>query len=214
MPDKTDRTDYVMLEPSSIAASGNGTFRATIADRRVVVHLANMGNIERQSNTEQGPLPCRPLHVGCLITPTPDPSTIRIEVLDEQVNDDEMWGYIWVDSEMLNLELVKRGYATLDSYGSHRKIPDYYEVRIEAYKMLEEACPFPTTTTTTTPHPASRPPATRQWQSNQYGCHSDGRCLDDYGSWCDEADVIYFEATGEEVCPRDLDSVDRRVRNP
>jgi hypothetical protein len=29
----------------------------------------------------------------------------------------------------------------------------------------------------------------------QYGCHSDGRCLDDYGVWCDGAD---FESFGDE----------------
>jgi hypothetical protein len=44
------------------------------------------------------------------------------------------------------------------------------------------------------------PRATRRWQANQYGCHSDGRCLDDYDTWCDESELTYVEQTGEEVC--------------
>ena len=31
---------------------------------------------------------------------------------------------------------------------------------------------------------------------DQYGCHPDGRCLDDYGVWCDESD---YESFGEEA---------------
>lgn len=30
---------------------------------------------------------------------------------------------------------------------------------------------------------------------DEYGCHPDGRCLDDYGLWCDESD---FESFGDE----------------
>jgi hypothetical protein len=31
------------------------------------------------------------------------------------------------------------------------------------------------------------------YPSDQYGCHSDGRCLDDYGLWCDESEFESFE---------------------
>jgi hypothetical protein len=45
------------------------------------------------------------------------------------------------------------------------------------------------------------PQNTRRWQANQYGCHSDGRCLDDYDTWCDDSDMVELEnASGGEVC--------------
>jgi len=37
---------------------------------------------------------------------------------------------------------------------------------------------------------AGRTPA---YEANQYGCHSDGRCLDDYDVWCDENDFQYID---------------------
>jgi len=40
-----------------------------------------------------------------------------------------------------------------------------------------------------------------RWQADQYGCHSDGRCLDDYDAWCDEAEWVELEgASGGSVC--------------
>jgi len=71
------------------------------------------------------------------------------------------------------------------------------------YKDLTEG-PTTTSSTTTRPHPI------RQYQPNQYGCHDDGRCLDDYDTWCDEADLIEFEPTGEILCP---DSYDAMIDN-
>lgn len=32
-----------------------------------------------------------------------------------------------------------------------------------------------------------------RYSANQYGCHSDGRCLDDWDEWCDETEVQYLE---------------------
>lgn len=48
-------------------------------------------------------------------------------------------------------------------------------------------------------------PPTRRWQQNQYGCHSDGRCLDEYDNWCDELELVTLEETGEDVCPETAD---------
>lgn len=46
-----------------------------------------------------------------------------------------------------------------------------------------------------------RPTPPRRWQANQYGCHSDGRCLDDYDARCDEAEWVELEgASGGSVC--------------
>lgn len=45
--------------------------------------------------------------------------------------------------------------------------------------------------------PIPSPPAGR-YHPNQYGCHSDGRCLDDWGVWCDDGEWV--EADGEEMC--------------
>jgi hypothetical protein len=73
---------------------------------------------------------------------------------------------------------------------------EYWPLR---YRALTE--PPSTTTSTTTP-----PRARRQYQANQYGCHDDGRCLDDYDTWCDETDLIDFEPTGESICPDSYDS--------
>ena len=56
--------------------------------------------------------------------------------------------------------------------------------------------PWSITTATTT----RRPRAGDQYQADQYGCHDDGRCLDDYDTWCDENDIIEFELTGESIC--------------
>ena len=67
------------------------------------------------------------------------------------------------------------------------------------------------TTTTTSPSPASipAPPVSRsEWDPSQYGCHSDGRCLDVLDEWCDEQDTAPFGNDGFVCEPvRDLDVV-------
>jgi hypothetical protein len=68
------------------------------------------------------------------------------------------------------------------------------------YRMMTEE---PSTTTSTTRQPRS----TGGYQANQYGCHDDGRCLDEYDTWCDESDLIEFELTGEVICPDSYDAV-------
>jgi hypothetical protein len=58
-----------------------------------------------------------------------------------------------------------------------------------------------TTTTWVSPFPTLPIPPfppTPRYNSNQYGCHSDGRCLDDWGVWCDDGEWV--EADGEEMC--------------
>ncbi len=72
------------------------------------------------------------------------------------------------------------------------------------HRVLTE--PPSATTSTTQPRPA------RQYQPNQYGCHDDGRCLDDYGTWCDDSEIIEFEPTGESICADSYDiAVDELV---
>jgi hypothetical protein len=45
------------------------------------------------------------------------------------------------------------------------------------------------------------PPVPRsRFNANQYGCHSDGRCLDDWDTWCDEGDWVYHDEEGSYMC--------------
>ena len=39
-----------------------------------------------------------------------------------------------------------------------------------------------------------------QYNSNQYGCHSDGRCLDEWDTWCDEGDWGWSDDAASELC--------------
>ncbi len=43
-----------------------------------------------------------------------------------------------------------------------------------------------------------RPP--RKYAANQYGCHSDGRCLDDDDQWCEEDEYYPDEEYGDPWC--------------
>lgn len=39
-----------------------------------------------------------------------------------------------------------------------------------------------------------------RYNSNQYGCHSDGRCLDDWDTWCDEGEWGWSDDAASELC--------------
>jgi len=39
-----------------------------------------------------------------------------------------------------------------------------------------------------------------RYNSNQYGCHSDGRCLDDWDVWCDEGEWGWSDEAASELC--------------
>jgi hypothetical protein len=39
-----------------------------------------------------------------------------------------------------------------------------------------------------------------RFNANQYGCHSDGRCLDDWDTWCDDGDWVYHDEEGSYMC--------------
>lgn len=84
-----------------------------------------------------------------------------------------------------------------------------------ASKTIDTVTTTTTTTTTTTsagPTMTFGPPPTSRYASNQYGCHSDGRCLDKYDRWCDKGDLVYFEITGEEVCEASWDDAWEHAR--
>lgn len=70
---------------------------------------------------------------------------------------------------------------------------------LEVYALATRPTPEPA------PYFEPGPPRNRPYQSNQYGCHDDGRCLDDYDHWCDEDDLVYFESTDETICPDSWD---------
>jgi hypothetical protein len=57
-----------------------------------------------------------------------------------------------------------------------------------------------TTTTNVTQISVTLAPSRFRWQEDQYECHSDGRCLDDWGEWCDEDDLVWSNVAGEKVC--------------
>lgn len=50
----------------------------------------------------------------------------------------------------------------------------------------------------------------RGYNSNQYGCHDDGRCLDDYDEWCNESDVSYVDGFGL-ACPGTLQWINEQA---
>lgn len=51
---------------------------------------------------------------------------------------------------------------------------------------------------------------TRGYNSNQYGCHDDGRCLDDADEWCRESEISYVDGFGL-ACPGTLEWISEQT---
>ncbi|MEX1124492.1 MAG: hypothetical protein WD895_05315 [Acidimicrobiia bacterium] len=69
-----------------------------------------------------------------------------------------------------------------------------FEAKVtEAYRSFVEA--------------ATRP---GRYSSEQYGCHDDSRCLDDYDEWCWESEVQYIEGFGV-ACPGTAEAINDQL---
>jgi endonuclease YncB( thermonuclease family) len=187
---------YERVTASSVRVVDMETLDATIDDRRVIVHLIGVDEVAYRDPDQNECVAADALPAFRHLVE--DRDQVTLEIPRRQLGDNDVLAYVWADDDLVNLTLLAEGHVGTDSYSEHERWREFNHASIDGGRNREARCPFPTTTTTTTTRP--RIVNVTRYQPNQYGCHSDGRCLDDYDTWCDSGDLVYFEPTGEDVC--------------